>query len=780
MRVAFAFGMEETMIQGAVSKKRWILQAVLGFMLGRVWIFSINPFAPAFLCAAGIYPSSRMLVFVTTLAGVLTQAKGLDFVRYTILILLTGFVQYVMRQMDGKEGSVLSVAAVSGILNLILGITTSVMGTNVTEGIWLSVLESISLVALANVFQWGVRFLLYEDWEKILGNEEMISLIALASLAVYGMPRTFEGVFSIIETMCYLMVLFVGYRYGAAAGAMAGAAGGILAAASGSGMVIVGVYCMLGIGVGIFREIGRIMSAVAFLVMGIIMAYVIRNEVVGIVELRGMVSAAIIFLSIPRSVIRTIENDLTKNQENPFAREDVRTLANEKLDGFAMAFKRLAKSFTDFTQRERQISGDEIEEIFDELSGKVCRECVNCHYCWEANYEETYENIRNILAAASEQGIVETGNINEKFLNRCLRLDEYIEKINERMAVARMNLSWRNKMAESREAMASQMLEIAAALKEFTVELNETAEMPVETKKKVLFALRSLGIRVKELSFKTDRKGNLEVCFVAKAKGNACITKKDVSLALEQVLDVRMCAGRYVRNVIPREYEAVSFVQDTHFKTLTGLARVAKSGETVSGDNYSFLELSTGELVMVLSDGMGSGARACRDSENLVEVLESLIEAGFQKESAVRLMNTLFVMSYEGKKFTTLDMTAIDLYSGNCEIVKNGAAATFIKRADKVETIFARTLPVGIDMEAKAESTRTSLSDGDMVVMVSDGIIDAFPGEEKEFYVENILQNITSNNPSDVANGVLMQALSRNAKEASDDMSVLVAGVWEK
>ena len=81
--------MEEMMIQGAVSKKRWILQAVLGFMLGRVWMFSINPFAPAYLCAAGVCPGSRMLVMVSVLGGVLTQARGLNFLQYTFLILLT-------------------------------------------------------------------------------------------------------------------------------------------------------------------------------------------------------------------------------------------------------------------------------------------------------------------------------------------------------------------------------------------------------------------------------------------------------------------------------------------------------------------------------------------------------------------------------------------------------------------------------------------------------------------------------------------------------------------
>ena len=65
---------------------------------------------------------------------------------------------------------------------------------------------------------------------------------------------------------------------------------------------------------------------------------------------------------------------------------------------------------------------------------------------------------------------------------------------------------------------------------------------------------------------------------------------------------------------------------------------------SVSGDNYSFLELSgTGELLMVLTDGMGSGEMADRDSSNLIEALEYLMEAGFEKKSALRLLNTLFV-----------------------------------------------------------------------------------------------------------------------------------------
>ena len=64
--------------------------------------------------------------------------------------------------------------------------------------------------------------------------------------------------------------------------------------------------------------------------------------------------------------------------------------------------------------------------------------------------------------------------------------------------------------------------------------------------------------------------------------------------------------------------------------------------------------------------------------------------------------------------------------------------------------------------------------------MVSDGVIDAFPGDEKEFYVENILENLQTNNPSEMARSVLMEALARNARQPFDDMSVLVAGIWRK
>ena len=227
------------------------------------------------------------------------------------------------------------------------------------------------------------------------------------------------------------------------------------------------------------------------------------------------------------------------------------------------------------------------------------------------------------------------------------------------------------------------------------------------------------------------------------------------------------------------------FREDTRLKAITGLARIAKSGEQVSGDNYSFLELQgQGELLMVLTDGMGSGEIAYRDSGNLIESLEYLMEAGFEKKSAFRLLNTLFVINYEGESFATLDMTAINLHTGQCEIMKNGAATTFVKHRDRVETIVSSALPVGVDMEAEPDVTTVELEDGDMVIMVSDGVLDGFyernmmDGSQDD--MSTFIEELACQNPNDVANQILRNALARSTREATDDMSVLVAGIWNK
>ncbi len=54
-----------------------------------------------------------------------------------------------------------------------------------------------------------------------------------------------------------------------------------------------------------------------------------------------------------------------------------------------------------------------------------------------------------------------------------------------------------------------------------------------------------------------------------------------------------------------------------------GAARAIKTGESVSGDNYSFSQIMPGQVIMSLSDGMGSGEIAEEESRQVIELTET-------------------------------------------------------------------------------------------------------------------------------------------------------------
>lgn len=763
------------------KKERWtpdfrkIALVILGFLLGRVWLFEINPFGVAFfasICGEGL---NKRLMAVAVLLGMFTSADGIGLLKYIVLFSLI-LIADSMQQKVGQAPTPFFLSLLCGGLNLLLGAALSLLSVNTWEMLGMSALESVAVFALANVYQWGIRFFLYGEWRRTLGNEELISILTLLTTALCAIPDRIDDVFSIVGTLGYLAILFMGFRYGAATGTMAGAAGGILSVVTGGDPVMVGVCCLLGVSVGIFRKIGRIGSSIAFFLMGYCMIYFLQGQSAGIVELRAMVSAIVIFLALPRSIVREVEEDEKEQKENLFAKEDVRALANYKIGDFADAFKRLSKSFSEGDFHQNEVTPEEIEEIYEELSEKICSGCANCNFCWDKHLQETRDNIHAIIRRAGEDESA-AAQISPEFGRRCIRLDAYAEYAAERMAVAKMNLGWRNRMAENREIIARQMMEVSNALRSFTLEIGEPGEISTEERRTIVGELKKEGVRLHQISVKR-RRGRLEVAFTGSCRGHRCLTKTDLAKALSRAAGVKMCPGRECRNVLSEEEVLMFFREDTRYKALTGIARIAKSGEQVSGDNYSFMELLSGELLMLLADGMGSGEMAYRDSGSFLEVLEHLMEAGFEKKSALRMLNTLFVMNFEGRTFTTLDMVSLDLYTGVCEIMKNGAAATFIKRKSRVDTIQSEALPVGVDMEAESDVAVTRLEEGDMVIMVSDGVIDGF--DRKRENLEKLIGEMVCQNPNDMANQILMHALAGSTREATDDMSVLVAGLWIK
>ena len=182
---------------------------------------------------------------------------------------------------------------------------------------------------------------------------------------------------------------------------------------------------------------------------------------------------------------------------------------------------------------------------------------------------------------------------------------------------------------------------------------------------------------------------------------------------------------------------------------------------------------------MSLSDGMGSGEEAARESRKVVELAEQLLAAGYTPRAALKLVNTVLLLSGEEQHPATVDLCCIDLYTGVLEAMKLGAVATYILNEGGVELLEAGQAPAGALEQAEPVLLTRKLWEDNRVIMVSDGVLEALPGENKEQVMKEYLEDVPGRTPQELADQILEFAMSFSG-EARDDMTVLAAGVWKK
>ena len=163
----------------------------------------------------------------------------------------------------------------------------------------------------------------------------------------------------------------------------------------------------------------------------------------------------------------------------------------------------------------------------------------------------------------------------------------------------------------------------------------------------------------------------------------------------------------------------------------------------------------------------------------MIDLTQQLLETGFAPAAALKLVNSVLLLQESEQHPTTLDLCCVDLYSGVLEAMKLGAVATFVLGEQGVEILETENVPMGMLKNLEPVRLSKKLHDGDVVVMMTDGVLEALPGTEKELTMAAYLETMERKPPQDMADRILAYARSFDAAPA-DDMSVMVAGMWEK
>lgn len=343
----------------------------------------------------------------------------------------------------------------------------------------------------------------------------------------------------------------------------------------------------------------------------------------------------------------------------------------------------------------------------------------------------------------------------------------------------RVNAAWSARLDEQRVAVAAQLTEISGIMEGAVRRAYETKEEP-SLERQLRQQLYRKGILLKKLFLYDNAEHKKEVYMTVRTRKKKCVSTKEAAEVLSEAVGTAMMPSREALAFVRSEYRNVCFVERTNFEVVYGVERCVGDYQQISGDSFSFLHKEEGQFLASLSDGMGTGLNAYQESEKVVDLLEQFLEAGFSKEAAVKMINSALMLRSDGKTFSTIDISSVDLYSGVCEFLKIGAATSFIRRGSWVETITSTSLPAGIFHQTDFDKTCRKLYDGDMIVMMTDGVLDVLPAEHQEKLMTDIILEHPTNNPQELANYIVSRARQYRGGRFCDDMTVLAIAVWKR
>lgn len=207
-----------------------------------------------------------------------------------------------------------------------------------------------------------------------------------------------------------------------------------------------------------------------------------------------------------------------------------------------------------------------------------------------------------------------------------------------------------------------------------------------------------------------------------------------------------------------------------------GAAMRAKEGERVSGDSVTHFETEDARLCLLLSDGMGCGEDARRESALAVRLLERFLRAGVEPSGALKTLNGALTLRAElSESFTTVDLLRLSLENGAAEVYKYGAAPSYVKRGGRVRRITCSCLPAGLQSAgSEPDATRFTLEKRSFFVMLSDGVADV----SDDGWLFALLEGWHGDDPQQLASQIL--AAGREHRGDSDDAAVLVLYLGEE
>ncbi|MGE5550399.1 MAG: stage II sporulation protein E [Bacteroidota bacterium] len=611
------------------------------------------------------------------------------------------------------------------------------------------------------------------------GSEErlFLSLIPIA-LAILGLSRITLFGFNLAAVSSAFMVALLGYLGGPGLGAGMGILLGLAPGLGHAPWPAAGELALSGFLTGLFRHSGRLGMAVGF-GAGFGVPYLWHAARAAFAW--PMAGQALLgfgaFLALPDQPLRHLGLVMpTGNSWGAAKRAEqarLRDLLSERVTQLAGVFAQLSKAFV-ANDRENTDRPD-LYNLLDQVVQKSCQQCAGFDACWRQNFYASYRELFDLIALAEMNGTARQAHLRGRLATACFQQRKILETVDAVLCRVQAESQLRQQANDHREFVADQLEGVAGIMTGLAKEMRLDVEFRVEVEDRLKASFNRLGLAVESLSVLEYGQDMLEV----KIKKLGCLNYFEcqyliapmVSRILGHAFTVwdKQCPSGSCQDC------SFALIPTGRFSVKHAVGRIAKE-DGCCGDNHTVMHTKDGRVALILSDGMGTGRKAAQESRATVDLLAQLLSSGLKEEFALNLINSVLMLRTPEERFATVDVALVDLFRGQTELIKVGAAPSYVKRGRMVIPIRATTPPAGILQKIEIDRQRLMLMAGDYLVFVSDGVFAGALGpEETEDWVERALSRVEVAGPEPMVDFLLKIARTNMGSEVKDDVTVIVA-----
>ena len=753
------------------NKKEILKYSALFFIvliLSQANFSGLSPFVFAFYFAC-LYVGldEKIIAAFTLLAGVISNCSLEKFFIY-LTVVAVGLIFCYAHKIFKKKQFLLT----NFIAYLISNVTYIYYNLhnfkNIIFSLLLGLICSFVFITVLQVM------ILRKNCFKLTLDESICFLFAIASIGL-GLSAIYVFDFSIMRfliTITMLICVGVGSPSLTYSIILAFSLG---AALNGFSLNVVAEFVLLALIASMFSLPNKFKVVFVVIIGDILIQYCfIAQEVEFLMNMLPIVLACLIFLCLPNKFLNYL-SDLVYVKKSEMTS---RNLINTTRKNIKKRMIELSNIFFDMKQihlnmTKKELTKEELIAMLErEITSTCCRDCLDKNRCTRALGLDNKSNLELLVEIAVNKGKITLLDIPSALSNRCGKVNNLIGLINRLLDEYKQ---YRHIMADVNNIkilMADQMGAVSRLLLDVGDEIDTNVRFDIARENKIISRLLSQNIQCKEVLLYSEKNNEMSAVLVVK-------NEDSYNEFIEKIVTETLRIPMEITKITPLEesgYSSVNLKKKSKFDCVFGLASCNKAGNVECGDCHSIIRLGANKFLLALCDGMGAGSSAHKMSAMTLGLIENFYKVGFDNDVILESVNKLLVINNQ-ESYATLDVCLLDLDREIADFIKVGAPAGFIKREASIEMVDASALPIGALENITPATHKTTISTKDIVIMATDGIIDAF--ESYENMVEYI-SGLATNNPQTIAEAILNEALELNNSSAKDDMTVLVARTYLK